>query len=897
MSSFADISIRFSANLKEFSGQLDNAQRDLKRFGSEMKKTGAALSIGLTAPLAILGVKSFSVFSDFEDQLAKVKAISGATGAEFDALRKNAEDLGASTRFTASQVGELELNLSKLGFKPTEILDSTAAILELSIATGEDLANSATVAASTLRGFQLEASEMDRVVDVMAKSFSSSALDLGKFQVAMGVLAPVAKTAGVSIEEATGQLAVLVNAGIDASTAGTGLRNIFLDLADKGLTMDQAFDKINSSTNKNKTAMELFGKRGATVATVLADNADEAKALTKQFNNAAGSAKAMSAIMDNTAKGSMAAISSAMESANIAIGEALAPAIRNLADRAAQLISKFKDLNPQTKQIIVIVGGLAAAIGPVLVGIGFLSTNVIPGLITAFAALKAAILANPLITLAVAIAAVTAALVIYTKTTSEASVVSRTLSDIRAQSVKNTAKERAELDSLMKVAKDETQTKEARLDAIKKLNDISPEYLGNITLETINTNEATTATEKYIASLNKKAATQAALAKKQELFAKRLEKEVEILGETGFVQDLSNKFWEMFGVDTDVIRGVEELNRHINEGVKAGKLNQQQADLMRKTYEPYVAKREKELGLIDAQINALDSYIDSTDQYAASTNSAADAIGNMTAQAGAREKVLGASALNGAAGDGIKAQNEELQKHIDILKIAQSQYPESSAAYKMFADQIAFHSETIRQSMEGMVPEGVTARFDAAAFNFEQKMQRMKEIAEAVGDSVAGAFESFTGRLVDSLGLADDGFQGFVKGLSATVTQLIAQMLAAAMSQSIAGATASGTATGPAAVFATPAFIATAIGGILGAFASIPKFAAGGIVSGPTLGLMGEYAGARNNPEVIAPLNKLKDLLEPTGSGEISIGLGTRLRGGDLEIIIDRAVRRNMRLG
>src|SRR5690606_21402550 len=145
-------------------------------------------------------------------------------------------------------------------------------------------------------------------------------------------------------------------------------------------------------------------------------------------------------------------------------------------------------------------------------------------------------------------------------------------------------------------------------------------------------------------------------------------------------------------------------------------------------------------------------------------------------------------------------------------------------------------------------------------------------------------------------GLADDGFQGFVKGLADTILKLIAQMLAAAISQSIAGATASGTATGPGAVFTTPAFIATAVGGVLAAFAAIPKFADGGLAYGPTLGMFGEYAGARNNPEVIAPLDKLRKLIQPS-SGNVEVSLGSVIRGTDLQIVIERVVDRKLRLG
>lgn len=179
--------------------------------------------------------------------------------------------------------------------------------------------------------------------------------------------------------------------------------------------------------------------------------------------------------------------------------------------------------------------------------------------------------------------------------------------------------------------------------------------------------------------------------------------------------------------------------------------------------------------------------------------------------------------------------------------------------------------------------------------DFLDKLENIKEVAKAVGFAVADAFEGMAFRLVDSLELADTGFDGFVKGLLGTITKLIGMMLAAAISQAIAGGSASGLATGALAVVTTPAFIATAVGGVLSAFAAIPKFADGGIVSGPTLGLMGEYSGARSNPEVIAPLDKLKGMIGQGGQN-INVGGEFRIQGQDLVVALQRAERNRSRI-
>jgi len=412
-----ELNVSIGAEIDGLQKGLDKAGRELGKFetkinslakvGDKLSSIGAKMSIGITAPLSILGGLAVKTFADFSQEMAKVKAISGATSHEFESLKKSAMDLGSATRFSASEVAGLQLNLSKLGFNTKAINDSTGAILNLALATGEDLAQSATVAASTIQGFGLATADAGRIADVMAKSFSSSALDLQKFKVAMATVAPVAKTANQSLEATTAALSILVNSGIEASTAGTALRNIFLKLAQSGVSMDAAFKDIRESSNKSAKAIEYFGIEGATAAVVLADNADAAKALETQYLAAGGSAEKMAKIMDNTLTGSLANLKSATEGAMIAIGEQLAPAIKKISEFVTGLIGKFNALDPTTKKIIVGVGVLVAAIGPLIGGFGLFLT-LLPALTAGVASLGGvfALLTGPIGLVALAIAGV-----------------------------------------------------------------------------------------------------------------------------------------------------------------------------------------------------------------------------------------------------------------------------------------------------------------------------------------------------------------------------------------------------------------------------------------------------------------------------------------------------------
>jgi hypothetical protein len=290
------------------------------------------------------------------------------------------------------------LNYSKLGFSASEIEKITGATLNLALATGEDLAQSASIAGGTLRGFALEADQMTRVTDVMAKSFSSSALDLEKFQNAMPKVSAVASSLGITLEETTAMLGVLANKNIKATTSGTSLKNIFLITRKEGMSFKDAMDKINKSIDPPTTAMQMFGKENATVALALAQSGDAISQMTVKLEDAGGSAEAMAKIMDDTLEGSMFKLKSATEAMGIAIGEKLAPHVIKVTNFLAKLAQGFTELNPETQQIIIQLAATAAAIGP---------------LIYAFGALKLAmafLVAHPAVLVAIALTSALAAL-------------------------------------------------------------------------------------------------------------------------------------------------------------------------------------------------------------------------------------------------------------------------------------------------------------------------------------------------------------------------------------------------------------------------------------------------------------------------------------------------------
>jgi len=351
--------------IKENSKELRGLNKAMNTSNSESKKVtkssngmakqfvkgAAAIGIIVTAFRMVSRVVSsvVSTFSEFEFVMAKVKAVSGATDKEFKKLTLSAEELGRTTFFTAAQVGELQLNYSKLGFTANEILDAQKATLDLATATGTDLARAATVAGAAVRGFGLDASETERVVDVMAVSFASSAMSIEKWQTSMTKVAPIAKAAGFSIEDTAAIMSKLTDSGIEASIAGTSLRNILLKMQDPTSELSMRFGRTIHSLDDLVPAMKKFVAEGGSMADVMEvvdlrqaaafeqmlTTADGTLKLRDSLLAANGEGARMADIVGDTMQGAFLKLKSALEGVSISVmkgfAEGMQSAVENLA--------------------------------------------------------------------------------------------------------------------------------------------------------------------------------------------------------------------------------------------------------------------------------------------------------------------------------------------------------------------------------------------------------------------------------------------------------------------------------------------------------------------------------------------------------------------------------------
>ncbi|WP_025848675.1 phage tail tape measure protein [Paenibacillus ehimensis] len=397
----------------EFQKSFDQAKAAIGSGFDQVKKAGMTITAAGAGMAAGLGAAVHTA-AEFDAQMAKVKALSGSTAEQFAALRKQAIDLGASTSFSASQAAQGMQMLAAAGFNADQIMKAMPGVLDATAASGEDLALVAETMASALNAFGLQASQSGHVADVLAQAANMSAIGIQDMAYSLKYAGPPAKALGISMEEVGAAIVEMGNAGIKGEQAGTTLRAALLRLIDppkeakdvltalgvsivdtKGKMLpfsdiiDQLNKKLAGQTEAQKAAAlaSIFGTETVSgMMVVIGQGKEKFDQYTKSLQNSTGASKQAADIMKDNLKGSVDQLKGAIESASIAIGTALSPVIRKIAEALTELVDKFNKLPPSLQSTIAVTGAVTAALalltGPLLMIIGML-----PQIIAGFSAL------------------------------------------------------------------------------------------------------------------------------------------------------------------------------------------------------------------------------------------------------------------------------------------------------------------------------------------------------------------------------------------------------------------------------------------------------------------------------------------------------------------------------
>ena len=314
---------------------------------------------------AVLGISvglkdTIDTYKDFEAAMSQVKAVSGATGSEFDKLTAKAKEMGATTKFTATQSAEAFNYMAMAGWDSQQMLDGIEGILNLAAASGEDLGTTSDIVTDALTAFGLKAGDAAHFSDVLAQSAASANTNVSMMGESFKYVAPIAGAMKYSVEDTSLALGLMANASVKGSMAGTSLKTALANMAaptDKmatamkkyGIsltdsngnmkTLKGVLDNLRSSlgglseTEKTAAASTIFGKEAMSgmLAIINATESDYNK-LADSINNADGAASRMSDTMLDNLEGSITLLQSAMDGVKISFGERLSPYVRGIAD-------------------------------------------------------------------------------------------------------------------------------------------------------------------------------------------------------------------------------------------------------------------------------------------------------------------------------------------------------------------------------------------------------------------------------------------------------------------------------------------------------------------------------------------------------------------------------------
>ncbi|PTG56153.1 phage tail tape measure protein [Staphylococcus chromogenes] len=376
----------------------------LQEIGGKMQSVGRNMSMYVSAPIVAGFGAAVKKSIDFDDSMRKVKATSGATGSEFQQLRDKAIEMGAKTKFSASESADALNYMALAGWDTKDMLGGIDGVMQLAAASGEDLGQVSDIVTDSLTAFGMKAKDSGHFADVLAQTSSKANTDVRGLGEAFKYAAPVAGALGYTVEDTSIAIGLMSNAGIKGEKAGTALRTMFTNLSKPTGDMKKKMDELGISiTDSNgnmlpmrdvmdqlrgkfkglskeqqaSAAATIFGKEAMSGALAIINASDEDyQKLTKSIDGSKGAAKRMSDEMEGGIGGSIRQMKSAIESLAISIGDVMAPYIKKLAEWLSHAANKLNEIPKGAQKIVVGLGLLAAAIGPLLVTLGVMVSTI-----------------------------------------------------------------------------------------------------------------------------------------------------------------------------------------------------------------------------------------------------------------------------------------------------------------------------------------------------------------------------------------------------------------------------------------------------------------------------------------------------------------------------------------
>lgn len=377
--------------------KIDVAGQKMETVGNSIAGAGKKM-MGVTTVIGGVGVAAVKTAADFDSAMSQVAAVSGATGKDFDALRNKAREMGAKTKFSATEAAEAMNYMAMAGWKTEDMLDGIEGVMNLAAASGEDLVATSDIVTDALTAFGLSAKDSGHFADILAAASSNANTNVSMMGETFKYCAPIAGALGFSAEDTAEAIGLMANAGIKSSQAGTALRTIMNNLAGDVKISGKAIGDVTIATTnadssmrdlsdiladcrsafgnlteseKAQAAESLVGKNAMSgfLALMNAGEDDIAK-LSSAIDNCDGSAEKMAMTMQDNLAGQLTILKSQLQELAISFGDILMPAIRSIVSKLQGFVDKLNGMDEGTKRTIVTIALLVASIGPLLVIIG-----------------------------------------------------------------------------------------------------------------------------------------------------------------------------------------------------------------------------------------------------------------------------------------------------------------------------------------------------------------------------------------------------------------------------------------------------------------------------------------------------------------------------------------------
>lgn len=456
-------------NLETQANQSATAVQKIAATGEKLKTVGDNISsagqklLPVTAGVTALGTASVTTAANFESSMSQVQATMGITKDSMskvngqsvntmDTLSKLAKKMGAETAFSASECAEALNYLALAGYDTEQMCNTLPTVLNLAAAGDIALADASDMVTDAMSALGMGVDEAETMVDQMAKTASTTNTSVAQLGEGILTIGATAKSIKGGTAELNTALGILANNGIKGAEGGTHLRNIILSLqnpTDKAAAQMEALgisvydsegnmrsmNDILGDLNKSMDGMTsaeksniigtIFNKTDlSSVNALLANTGSTWDSLQKSITESGGAAQQMADTQLDNLQGQITILKSALEGLAISFGELLMPAIKQIVGWVQKFVDWLNGLSEGTKKTVVTIALLAAALGPVLIVIGKVISAVgtimtvvpkIAGVINtvkgAFAALNTTMLANPIVLIIAAIAALVAAFI------------------------------------------------------------------------------------------------------------------------------------------------------------------------------------------------------------------------------------------------------------------------------------------------------------------------------------------------------------------------------------------------------------------------------------------------------------------------------------------------------